>query len=379
MPGRAAVRAGASPSLSAAANACGLRYGSDSDTDIAEAPAEYRGLLVHQCDLFAPILSWRSVARSAAAAEPQWEDPNVGFARENGLMLTGAHLLWHESTPGWFAAIRGANEARDRVERHIATMAATYAGRTYSWNVVNEALDPRHGRADGLRESAYLRRLGPDFLAHAFKAARAADPNALLTYNDFGLEMDRRDHAAKRVALLGLLDRLQRAGAPIDAVGVQSHLHLDGSRFDAGLFRAFLREIASRGLTILITELDVLDLLPAGDAAARDAEVAALYRAYLDATLDEPAVGAVVTWGLSDRYTWLVADTDPRFQRADKQPARPLPFDDSFQPKPAFDAILAAFRGAPPRLAGVRAHNARHSPRQVAGVADFPSHLVTDK
>ena len=39
------------------------------------------------------------VARSATATEPQWEDPNVGFAREHGLMLTGAHLLWHESTP----------------------------------------------------------------------------------------------------------------------------------------------------------------------------------------------------------------------------------------------------------------------------------------
>ena len=143
--------------------------------------------------------------------------------------------------------------------------------------------------------------------------------------------------------------------------------------------RSFLREIASRGLTILVTELDVLDLLPTRDAAARDAEVAAMYRAYLDATLDEPAVGAVVTWGLSDRYTWLVEDTDPRFQRADKQPGRPLPFDDLFQPKPAFDAILAAFRSAPPRLAGIRARNARHSPRQVAGVADSTSHLVTDK
>ena len=132
-------------------------------------------------------------------------------------------------------------------------------------------------------------------------------------------------------------------------MGLQSHLKLDGSRFDPVIYRRFLHDIAARGLRILITELDVSDIPLAGSIPQRDAAVAAMYKAFLDAALDEPAVAQVVVWGLSDRYTWLVPSSDPSYRRSDGLPARPLPFDDQFRPKPAFDAIATALRAAPSR------------------------------
>jgi len=132
-------------------------------------------------------------------------------------------------------------------------------------------------------------------------------------------------------------------------VGLQSHLVIDGGRFDEKLYRGFLHELASRNLKIIISELDVLDKTATGDFAARDQAVADFYARFLAVALDETAVMAVVTWGLSDRFTWLTPDREPSFARPDGKPARPLPFDDAFAPKPAFNAIRTAFEHAPVR------------------------------
>jgi endo-1,4-beta-xylanase len=119
--------------------------------------------------------------------------------------------------------------------------------------------------------------------------------------------------------------------------------------FDDSVFRKFLEEIAARGLKIIVTELDVNDIDLPGDIAARDRGVAESYARYLAVCLDQRAVIAVITWGLSDRYTWLTPESGANFRRRDRLPQRPLPFDADFRPKPAFDAVLKAIEDAPAR------------------------------
>jgi len=292
------------PNLRAISKTAGLLFGSDSDVDVLSAPPAYATLLSRHCNLFAPNVSWSS--RSPTSSDPG-PDRNIDFARAQRMLLTGGHLLWHESVPAWFDTLESRQEAERAATLHITSLGTRYAGQVFSWNVVNEALNPAEGRADGLRHSALLRQLGPDFFEPAFQAARQADPKALLMYNDYGMELDSPQHAARRKALLVLIDRLATRSVPIDGVGLQSHLRLDGMRFDADIYHAFLKEIAAHNLKIILTELDVLDLVADGDIPTRDANAAAIYGAFLETALSEPAVKAVVSWGLSDRYSWPTA------------------------------------------------------------------------
>jgi endo-1,4-beta-xylanase len=341
-------RATDTESLGKAAARAGLRFGADSDVDFRVARPAYAELFIRHCDLFAPQTPWSQTGRLQFAAEPQWEDPNIPFARQHGIPLTGCHLVWHNSVPPWFENLPSQSAAEQAVASHITTMTTRYASETYAWNVVNEAIEPQDGRPDGLRNSQLLRKLGPDFIARAFAWARQSAPDALLVYNDNGFEFANTEEEARRTSLLKLLDRLQSVRAPINAIGLQSHLRLDAN-FDVKVYRNFLREISERGLAIIISELDVLDLELNPSITARDADVAALYGAFLNTALDERAVVALVTWGLVDRYSWLNLDHRRAFTRWDRQPTRPLLFDDELRPKPAFDAVLAALRSAPQR------------------------------
>jgi len=335
------------PSLCQAATRAGILFGSDSDSLVASEPLAYSQLLRRNCNLFAPLFQWRLTQPRSDDVAPAWEDPNIQFARQNGMRLTGGHLVWHESIPDWYTAIHSSANAEKAIVRHITTLGRAYSGAVFSWNVINEAIQPGDDREDGLRRTAFLDMFGESFFEFAFHAAREADPAALLVYNDYGMEMAGSDSERRRSALLGLLDRLLKRKIPIDAVGLQSHLRLGGDPFDQDSLKAFIKEIADRRLRILVTELDVLDDGRGRSVVARDADIAALYTAFLAPVLDEPALGAIVTWGLSDRYTWLSRLMSPSLDLPPGPTSRPLLFDADFRPKPAYYAVLSALKVAP--------------------------------
>jgi len=334
------------PSLRDLAAARGLKFGSDADNDMSAAAREFAELFANQCALLAPILSWASVSPEPDIHDYSRARGNLNFAQAHKLLLTGAHLLWHERTPKWFEAIQNRKLAEQAVRRHIRIMLEHFRGQAWSWNVVNEAIKVQ-SPSDYLRPSPLLRNLGPDFISQAFIWAREADASLLLVYNDYGFEDETPGSLAKRQALLRLLDALAKQKAPIDAVGLQAHLTA-GFKFNEPGYRAFLRELAARGLKIVISELDVKDKNAPGDIVQRDQMVADTYAKYLNVALDEPNVTGLVVWGLSDRYSWY---NDPHrpYARKDKLPGRPLLFDENFQPKPAFDAVVKALQNAPRR------------------------------
>ena len=327
--------------------AAGLVYGSCSDNQFTKEPPAYQKLFISECALYAGILSWQGIAPDSSHEDDQ-RDPNVAIALDAGLKLTGAHLLWHERTPAWLESLSRA-QAQQAAASHIQRIAGFYRGRCFSWNVVNEAINPREHAADGLRvDDPLLRALGPDFFESAFREARTADPAALLLYNDYDLELDTPDQQARRTALFHLLDRLQKAQVPIGGVGLQSHLKLAHfADFHEKTYRSFLHDLSQRGLKIVITELDVDDRGAPPAADERDQAVADIYARFLSVALDEPSVVALVTWGLCDPYSWLNhTKYFPQFVRPDGLPQRPLLFDAEFRPKPAYDAVLRALQQA---------------------------------
>ena len=347
---RASEAAPSLPSLRDAAARIGLRYGAAAHDYPPVFTPEYDQLVLQQCGLVVPVLNWSQASPTPGHFEENTDKGVVAWAKASGLPLTGSHLLWHEAIPRWFAALSDPREARQAVIAHIHRAGARLAHDTWSINVINEALNPTDWREDGLRRDPFSRIFGDSYWDFAFRAAREAFPDAVLVYNDYGMEQEYGDARAKRAALLRRLDALLAAKVPIDAIGLQSHLRLK-EPFNSRSFAAFLGQIAARGVRIIITELDVLDIGAPSAVGPRDLAVANMYRDYLETVLSERAVTAVITWGLSDRYTWLRPSFSRVFSRPDGLPTRPLPFDAELRPKPAFHAMLAAFCAAPQRAA----------------------------
>lgn len=327
-----------------------------------DAEQAYTDTIARQASIIVAenAMKWAALRPAPDKFDFHAADDLVVFALSHEQKIRGHNLCWHEALPSWFASTVTRQNAQHILVRHIETVAGRYAGKIHSWDVVNEAIDIKDGRADGLRNSPWLELVGPEYLEIAFRAARRADPHALLAYNDYGIELDTPEQIDKRAQVMMLARRLRARGVPINAVGVQSHLTAGDPMPGAGLQR-FVRELHQMGLQVFITEMDVNDANIEGSAAECDAAVAQVYRSYLDMMLAEPNVTAALTWGITDRYTWLTLSKP----RADGQPQRPLPFDPDYQPAPAYFAMRDAIDTRSFRAASARQQSvSEEAPRQ---------------
>src|SRR5262245_29168927 len=362
--GLSAFAAGLAPArhLHAASNASlrklaaekGLRYGSTISAAQIKGDRPFVDLVLQQAGLVVAEneMKWEIMNRGSPGDDDYGPaDVVAGFAKENGLVLRGHNLLWYHRTPKWFFDLSSRQEIERSIIERIRRLAGRYRGTVHSWDVVNEPIEPKDGRSDRLRTGVFLEMFGPEYLDLAYRVTRETDPNARLVVNDYDIELDAPEQEARRVALLRLIEQMRRSGTPVDAVGIQAHLSCTGGPpFSATRLRRFLADLAALGLTIQITELDVTDEGAPADQAVRDRLVADTYSRFLDAALDEPAVKMVVTWGLSDRHSWIVRhETHQSKWREDGLSSRPLPFDADLQPKPACEAIAQAFAQAPRR------------------------------
>jgi endo-1,4-beta-xylanase len=317
---------------------------------------------VEECDLLVGGFYSGNITPQEGVFDFSTTDYLATYALQHQILFRGHPLVWYIYNSEWLInkfknPNTSAQEIANILTKHVSTIVRRYAGKVHSWDVVNEAINIQDGRPDGFRDSTisgiegekyptWFNFLGSEYIELAFHSAARADSKALLVYNDNAMEYDTPEDDAKRNALLNLLKRLKSNRTPIHALGIQAHL--DASKhhlFNPTKLRKFLGEVASLGLQIMITELDVSDSHLPSDINLRDRLVAAVYEDFLSTVLQEPAVTTVVTWGLSDRDTWLSWFSP----RQDSLPVRPLPFDDKFNRKLAWNAMARAFDNAPKR------------------------------
>jgi endo-1,4-beta-xylanase len=312
----------------------------------------FRNLIAEQYNIVVPenCLKWNVLRPTADTWNFADADSLVAFAETHGMRVRGHNFVWHEALPHWFAGTVNKDNAQKFLVEHIHTVGGRYKGKIHSWDVVNEAIWIPDGRPDGLRTtSPWFEMLGPEYIDLAFRTARKVDPSALLTYNDYGIEYDNDEERKKRAAVLALLRRMKADRVPLDALGIQSHIHaVNKDGFSKGV-RELLDGAKALGLQVFVTELDVKDDAVATDnIAERDKVVADVYREYLTAVLDGPEVKAVLTWGASDKNTWLNNGTKLRKQHPDRL-QRPLPFDPDYAPTATFFAMRESFDKAKKR------------------------------
>lgn len=274
-----------------------------------------------------------------------WKDADaiVDFAVAHGLKVRGHNLCWHEQTPKWlFKDSAGRLVSREvllkRLKDHITTVVSRYKGKVYAWDVVNEAIDDDSTKF--LRNSLWYQICGEDFIAKAFEYAHAADPNAVLFYNDYNTERPQ-----KRERVYRLLKKLVDAGVPINAVGLQAHWSVYEPMPDDLI--ATIKRFSSLGLKVQITELDI-SVYPweknmrnkrPGESdeytpelqrkqAEQYASVFKIFREYKN------VITGVTFWNISDKHTWLDGYPVPGRKNY------PLLFDQNYQPKKAYWSVV---------------------------------------
>ena len=336
--------------LGAVAAANGLSFGSAVRPSSLQNIPIYASIVNRECSIITCAdVHWDEISPTQGAFDTHVGDYVVQYCQAHGKPVRGHTLVWWNRMPDWFAGL-SQTAAIAALQNRVTTVCSHFAGKMHSWDVVNEAIKPDDRQPGGFRNSIFLQKIGPQFLDIAFTTARQADPKAMLVYNDFSLEHDIPDHRNRRNALLAMVDGFHARRVPIDAVGIQSHLYFDDMpHFNESIFSNFLSQLASRGLKIFITELDVVDVGAASGVPTRDAQVADVYRRYLTCVLANPNVTVVETWGLFDNDSWITSGSSAAFRRPDGLPPRPLPFDVNYQPKPAYTAIANALRAASPR------------------------------
>lgn len=331
--GRAAL-AEPRTTLGEAAAKAGITFGTAFDQDVL-ADRGYADLIRSQARVLTTDWSMKLGALRPNGPDVDYSGAErlVRFGEAARIPVRGHTLIWNENTPDWLKRL--SREQRvGWLERHVTETMAHFAGRMHSWDVVNEPFWPDHGLRGGYRGGPWFDAMGPGYVTAAFRAAMKADPKAKLVLNEAFTESADRLGLAVRRGLLRLVDEIRDAGLRLDAVGLQSHI-VRGRPFDPVGWRQFLAELAARDVEIWLTELDVDGRSFPGDTAERDARVAEVYRSVLTTALDEPKVTTVITWELADGFSYYRDERDPE--------VRPLPFDRALKPKPAFDAMLAAF------------------------------------
>jgi endo-1,4-beta-xylanase len=315
--------------LGSAAAGSGRYFGAAIDPDALDERL-YRDLAATQLTSVTPenAMKWGSVEPERGEYDWDRADALIAFARAHGQKVRGHTLVWHSQLPLWL--INGKfspDELKDLMVAHIAAEAGRYRGAVYAWDVVNEPFAD-----DGSwRRSIWYEAMGPSYVAIALKAAQAADPDARLYINDYGVETA----GPKMRALFDLVASLKRDGVPIDGVGLQSHFVAGAAPADLG---AVMAEFASLGVEVAVTELDLRIRLPA-DKPALEAQ-AADYASVVRACRSTPRCVGVTTWGITDDRSWI-----PSFFSGY---GAALPFDENYRPKPAVTAIIDAFGGKAP-------------------------------
>ena len=291
-------------------------------------------------------MKWAEIRPAPEVFDFEGADYLAAFAMKHNLQFRGHCLAWEEANPEWMKReLTNTNANRFLVE-HIERTVGRYKGRVHSWDVVNEPIWPDHEKPNGLRDGIWLDTIGPKYIDIAFQTAREIDPRAILVLNEGGTESASDSSVKRRQFFLDLIDRLKDSGVPIDAVGLECHLTTRSS-FIEDDFAEYIASLAQRDLKIMLTELDVSDIdESSSDLTVRNHAVANMYERVTSTALKNPAVIAIMTWELSDKYSWLRdPNLEEKFHRKDGSPLLPLLYDDNLQRKASWWAIARAFSG----------------------------------
>jgi len=272
-------------------------------------------------------------------------DNMVNAARTSGFKVVGHTLLWHSQNASWMTS---SNCTLANMKTYITDVVTHFKGKIYSWDVLNEVFpDGVSATADwktAMRtNNPWFASQGYSFVYEGFLAARLADPDAILYYNDYNL-----DNTGKATMVRNMVRDVNQQYATaypdanrklIEGIGMQSH---HNTNVQGSSIKASLDIFKQLGIKISISELDVLaqgyssavDTGPnKAPAAGNDlTRQATKYGEYMTVFLQySDIIERVSLWGVTDDKSWRSA-------------GQPLLFDKDGKAKAAYYKFVEALK-----------------------------------
>lgn len=286
-------------------------------------------------------------------------DAFVDYANSKNMTVHGHALIWHADyqVPGFMKNWAGSStDFLNMIDTHVTTIVDHFEakGNVHSWDVVNEALDD-NSPSNFRTNSAFYIKSGnsAEYIERAFQAARAADSDAILYYNDYNIDQNN----AKTTKLVEMITDFQARNIPIDGVGFQMHIFMDYPSI--ANIKAAMKKVADKGLKVKITELDIAVNNPYSSgwsvtnptqfteatALTQKKRYCEVVAAYMDTSvIPVNQRGGVTVWGTTDANTWLTTATA---QYQGQALAWPLLFDSNYNDKPALRGFADGLLGNP--------------------------------
>jgi len=283
-------------------------------------------------------------------------DQRVDYALERGMKIRGHPLLFGTVDPDW-VYLEGEEEVSrevliQRMEEHIHTVVSRYRGKIDYWDVVNEPTadiffnlgDEPSSLLDTYKRHRWYTIIGEEYIELALRFAHEADPEAKLYVNENNIVGILGSITLKTQHFYEIIKGLLEKGVPLHGIGIQGHWSLDYPPAEDIVKTVQL--FSSLGLDVQITEFDLSTYSIARWAFPELVPVHRAYAPYIEQLQIEryyeffrvfrkcsDKLSAVVFWGLSDPTSWLL--THP-----DKRDDWPLLFDEIYEPKKAFWAVV---------------------------------------
>ena len=338
--------------LRARAAARGKLVGTAYRSEFAAGDPCYNRVAVREFNSLTPEIATFSNRIAAVEGRDDFSDADsiCRLARRHRMACQVQNVIWDpvdhpewRIVPAWIRA-QPPEQRRTTMTRYVGRVVRHFAARADSYTVVNEAFDA----AGNLTPSMWNTTGDDSYIFDAFRAARRADPDGQLYYNDFGAE----DLNAKSDAIFDLVQRLRRERVAvdfggrrhlplIDGVGLQMHVGLGaGQAPDPDSVAANMTRLERAGLRVRITEMDVRAPTSGDKASAADLLAQrSLYRRLVQTCVRASNCDGVTFWGFTDAHSWITEN-----QSTFEGQGAAHPFDARYEPKPAYRGVRRAFR-----------------------------------
>ena len=266
---------------------------------------------------------WASIEGTRGRYNWSGCDAAYNWAKNNGGHFKFHALVWGSQYPNWLNGLSAADTKTaitnwmDAVKQHYPELEMI--------DVVNEAIKTNSGYHSGYgNNNNIIAALGGDngnyeFVVTAFKMARERWPNAILIYNDYNTVQWQKNEG------IDLINKLKKAGAPVDAYGLQAHdMQVSGGQaggqggggscLNINTLKSAIEEIWNKTqMPMFISEYDI--------ASNDDNDQKNCYSQQISYFMENEHIAGITLWGYIYGSTWTSGGNSGIIRNGQDRPA----------------------------------------------------------